>query len=450
MKILLIQSYLGRRERPVFPLGLSYLGGSLKGHEVSIIDPNVEEDPFGSIRKRLSDFKPDVTGISLRNIDTTIFKDKFLYYKTLGPTVDLIREVSPHSFVIIGGAAFSLFAEEIMVRNPKIDFGVYLEGEETLVELIENLTSPFAVKGVYYRKDGKVIFSGPRQLSDFELTPAPNRDLLEFGKYSHPEGTGVQSKRGCCLNCAYCTYPFLTGNRLRLRSPQKVVDEIEALTQKRGLTHYMFADTVFNMPKQHAVEICEELIRRGVTAKWGAYFSLKGIDEDFIRLAHRAGCNQFLFSPDGYSDRSLAALRKEIDKKVVIKVYRLSSKLKLREARFDFSFFMNAPGQTYASFFAVIWLLLKTNFILPRRKFMHIYLNVARIEPHTELYKLAVKEGTVSVETKLLPLDEQNLSLLFYHNKEVGFAEGIYRMLVKIKDIIKTASVPEAKSRASV
>jgi len=431
MKILLIQSYLGRKETPILPVGLAYLANRLHGHEVSILDPNVEDDPYGSIRKRMADFKPDIVGLSLRNIDTTTYRDIYYHYKTVGPTVDLIKEISPDVRFVIGGAAFSLYAEDVMKDNPKIDFGVYLEGEETFPELLDHLSDPSKVKGVYYRDNGKVNFSGLRNLPQLGDV-APNLDSLKVSRYTvGDEGIGVQSKRGCLLKCAYCTYPFLTGRNIRIRPPKNVVDEIEAMVEKHGVTQFTFADSIFNVPRRHAVAICEEMIRRGIKVKWAAFFHLKGIDEEFIKLAHRSGCYLFIFSPDGYSDKALKLLDKGIKMKDIKRVYNLARKLK--EPRFDFSFFINAPGHNYLNVFALLWLFVKTNFIFPQKKFMHISVNVPRLEPHTALYNLAIQEGTISATTSLLPQDEALLPDLYYRNPSTEGAEQLLGFLVKVK-----------------
>lgn len=436
MRILLIQSYLGRKEKSVFPLGLAYLARNLDEHDVAAIDPNVLDDPFGSLRKKLHDFRPEIIGISLRNIDTTVFKDRFFYYKMLSTTINLVKEMLPDSKVIIGGSAFSLFAEEIMRRNQQIDFGVYLEGEETFRELLKNLSIPPKVGGVYYRDGETVSFTGLQHHFDFKNASLPRWDLFDLSLYNHPEGIGIQSKRGCALKCAYCTYPFLTGKGLRLRPPEKVVDEVEDIVGKYNIKYFMFADTVFNLPQRHAEEICRELIRRRIAAKWSAYFSLKEMNEEFIRLAREAGCYFFFFSPDGFSDRSLTMLRKEISKRDLTHVYNLVRRLNLKDTKFDFGFFLNAPGLNYFSFFSLQWLLLKTNFLLPRRKFMHVSVNVTRIEPHTELEKIALREKSLSKETDLLPHDEQFLSSVYYHNQDIKLAENIFKSLLFMKNLL--------------
>jgi len=435
VKLLLIQSYLGRKEKPILPLGIAYLANRLGGHKVSVFDPNIEDDPYGAMKKIINDFNPEVVGISLRNIDTASYGDMYYHYKALEPTIRIIKNAAPRSYLVIGGAAFSLFAEELMNRHPQIDFGVYLEGEKIFPELLNNLSDPERVKGIYYRRNREVFFSGMPPLPDLENI-SPDFSFFNISRYNDNNGgIGVQSKRGCMLNCSYCTYPFLTGNSLRLRPHQKVVDEIEQLILKYGITQFTFADSVFNIPKQHAVDICEEIIKRGIKAGWSAFFSFKGIDEDFLKLAHKAGCYLFIFSPDGYSDKALKVLKKEINKKDIKRVYNLAKRFKL--SKFDFSFFINAPGQSYWDLLALLWLLIKTNFILPRRKFMHIGVNIPRIEPHTGLYKLAISEGTLSPANSLLPLDTALLPSIYYRNPHNKSAEGVFKFLIHLKNIWK-------------
>ncbi|MBI4949193.1 MAG: cobalamin B12-binding domain-containing protein, partial [Deltaproteobacteria bacterium] len=130
MKILFIQSYLGRKEPSVMPLGILMVATMLKDHEVAVYDPNISNDPYGGLKKKLAEFRPDVVGISIRNIDNQQGVDFFYYFNTLRPTLAIIKETAPKARVMAGGAGFSIFAKIIMERVSDIDYGVYLEGEE--------------------------------------------------------------------------------------------------------------------------------------------------------------------------------------------------------------------------------------------------------------------------------------------------------------------------------
>jgi anaerobic magnesium-protoporphyrin IX monomethyl ester cyclase len=193
MKIFLVQAYLGRREAPIFPLGLAYLASNLINHDVKVFDPNVADDPYGELAKQVKGFNPEVIGISLRNIDTTQYGDPYYYFKTVQPTIDLLKGINQKATLVIGGSAFSIFAEKIMERIPEIDFGVYLDGEESFPELLDNLKSPEAVKGIYYRENGMVKFTGYRQTTDFIWSLKPKWDLFELYRYNGPESMGVLS-----------------------------------------------------------------------------------------------------------------------------------------------------------------------------------------------------------------------------------------------------------------
>ena len=247
MKIALIQSYLGRREKPVYPLGLCYLASVIpEEHEVVLIDPNIYKDPYVDMENQLKKFSPNLIGISLRNIDSTMRRDPFLYYKTLKPTLDIFKRIAPDAKIIIGGSGFSMFANEIMERHHDIHIGVFREGEETFPELINNLDNLDSVKGLFIRKGNEVVYTGDRPLPEVKNFKSPRRDLLDLKPYLDEIDTiGVLTKRGCTLKCAYCTYPYLNGTEIRARNAKDVVDEIEEIVNKYGVKDFIFVDPVF-------------------------------------------------------------------------------------------------------------------------------------------------------------------------------------------------------------
>src|SRR3990170_5460410 len=165
MKVLLVQSYLGGNEPPVFPLGLACIKAQIANHDVRGFDTNTSKRPFEELKEIVGDFSPDAIGISLRNIDSTNKREVVFYYSYLKKTIDVIKAYS-NAKIIVGGSGFSMFANEIMEDEPRIDYGVFLEGEKIAAVLLDNLTNPEQVKGVFYRKDGKVIFSGAAEQVD--------------------------------------------------------------------------------------------------------------------------------------------------------------------------------------------------------------------------------------------------------------------------------------------
>ncbi len=442
MKVLLVQSYLGRcePEGAIFPIGLCYIATALKGHNVQIFDPNICRGPFDELKNKTISFAPDIVGISLRNIDTTQKKDMFYYFKTLKPTVRLVKEINPAIKIIVGGAGFSMYAREIMDRVPEIDYGIYLEGDESTPELLNHLDSPENVGGIFIRKSDRVIFTGERPFPDVEGLPIPKREFADINKYNHPVYTniGIQTKRGCPLKCAYCSYPFLNGSMIRTRSTKKVVDEIEYLVNSFKIKRLMFADSVFNIPRTHAEDICKEIIKRRLKVEWAAWFDIRRFSERMLSLAIEAGCINLSFSPDAASNASLKALGKDFEEKDILRVIRMLRKTK--GVRVEFNFFCTPPEQNFFGFLKTLLLFLKINFFFVGRGAANM--GWIRIEPDTRIYDRAVTENVISKDTEMLPEteDESGLRGLFYSCPVTrGYADPIFEFLLSVEKKFKSA-----------
>ena len=422
MKILLVQSYLGRNEPLVFPLGFACLKSSLSGHQVKAFDMNTSERPFDELKEVASGFKPDVTGISLRNIDSTNKRKVDFYYRFLKDTVDAIRSNSD-GWIIIGGSGFSMFAKEIMEDQPEIDYGIYLEGETTFPNLLENLDTPEKVPSVYYRNNGDILFSGPASPPDLSRLNMPYRGILPASAYkTYNDAMGVETKRGCMLNCIYCIYPFLNGREYRLKKVELVVDEIEQMLKDQGVDRFMFVDSVFNIPIRHAEGICREMIKRRLNVKWSAWFNERNLTKEFLGLVKEAGCDNIMLSPDGFSDHALKTLGKNLSTKDIHRVFRILKEMDGLEI--SYNFFKNPPGQNLHNFIALVLFFGMAKMTLGRR--VHFEFNSLRIEPFTKLFDIAFKEEVVKKgESLLFPR--------YYTNRKTAFIEKLFNLILRMK-----------------
>ncbi|MEO5361069.1 MAG: radical SAM protein [Nitrospirota bacterium] len=440
MNVLLVQQDEGFRvyNTPLYPIGLSYVATALRGHNVRIFNPNCFGYPgsLEELRKEILSFNPDIVGLSIRNLDTTQRRDPHVQYKTVRPTLKAIKETCGTAKIITGGSGFSLYATEIMNRFPEIDYGVYLEGDETIVELLDNLDKPETVKGIFYRSNSasEVIFTGTRPTPDFSKIPMPRRDpqLINMKEYVGDEYNiiGIQSKRGCVFKCTYCSYPFLNSDKVRLRSPVEVVDEIEHLIANYGLTNFVFVDSVFNVPERHARDVCNEIIRRKVHVEWRAWLTPKMLTEDFLLLMKEAGCVHIGFSPDAVTDEGLKYLQKGITYKEIKNSIELASKVKDIVATYNF--FCAYPGMDMKAVLRTIYLYFKIPLTIFGRA--SVGLGWIRIEPHTAVYDTALKEGIITGELDMLPEKEEELLKLFYVPKRLWYATMVFDVLAFLAD----------------
>jgi radical SAM superfamily enzyme YgiQ (UPF0313 family) len=403
MRVLLCQSYLGpqTKEPIIFPLGEAYLASMIeKEHELRCFDPNVSSDPANELGSILEDFRPDVVGVSFRNVDGIFSFNKRSYYPQFVSLVRTIREKAQSCKLVVGGAAYSIFSKEIMEKNREIDFGIVSEGEYAFATLLKNLDNPERVKNLVFRKGEKLFFTGKDEFLDFNDLPAPSREHFDLKAYKNkPASMGVQSKRGCGFECIYCLHGFLMGRTYRLRSPRKVVDEIQELVQEHGVNSFYFVDPVFNFPLDHGREICMEIIKRKLDIQWEAAFRPDFINAPFMQMAIKAGCRLFDFSPDGASDSAMRTLGKNLKVEHVEKTIELARKTERACVAYEFVY--DLPANNPEHNLGLIRLIPKIK-LLCGTKLRYLLLSKMRIFPNTPLYEVALRQGKITKDVDLM------------------------------------------------
>lgn len=407
MRVLMIQtpSVEDLSQERVYPIGIVLLAGCIQraGHEVSILDMNLERDPYGALKEKLLTFQPEVIGLSLRNIDPLGNKTSSLVSPFI-VTVHLIAAVLPQAWLIVGGTGFSLFPERLMREIPDLDYGIIGEAEVSFPALLRSIDSPPSLPGLCWREGMKVKVSPPA--TDFDMAnyvPA-NRLLLDPKLYqginSYVPTIGIEAKRGCTLCCAYCVYPQLQGKRLRCRLPAAVVDEMEALHKDYGIESFHFTDPVLNVPRGHLEGICEEILRRRLKIQWDGFMREDHLNEKNVALFERAGCECFSFSPDGLCQDSLDVLCKNLSEAEILKAASLVAQTDVVSV---YHFMVNVPGETKATCEQGIRFVEQLYELHSKKRNLGtIVLNNIRILPGTRIEKMARAQRIINAETDLL------------------------------------------------
>ncbi len=348
MRLLLVQtptSHLGAGER-VYPLGLARLARELPpSTDVRALDLNLSMDPWTDLRDRLLEVRPDTVMLSFRNLDP-LAGHQTSYFSALKTAARMVRTLTPEARILAGGPAFSLFARRLLAEIPEIDVGLAGEGETALPRLLADGPDAAATPGLVFRERDRVRSNPPESKLDLDELKPPDtalfdpRDYLAGNRYVSV--MGIEAKRGCDLNCAYCLYPTLGGRRMRLRPPVKVADEMEWLRREHGVTAFHFTDSVVNRPADHFEAVCRELIRRRLDVSWTGFFREDGLTRSQCDLALRAGLSAVYFSGDALTDHGLKLLNKRLTREDLLEAGRVTAEAGVLTMC---HFLMNLPGE---------------------------------------------------------------------------------------------------------
>ena len=394
-KILLISVNQCTSPYPVYPLGMSHVAAALRrfGHTVTLADLRYDDERMEAI---VRESQPRFIGLSLRNIDDHRIDETVYFVPVLLAAAKRIRRIS-EATIVLGGSAYSLFPEELLVGS-EADYGIVGEGDEAMPRLIallsaESATCEFAsVPGLVYRYESGIRRNPVTAVPGDRILPPYRPDSLSAA-YLNDSGTAnLQTQRGCPFTCCYCTYPLIEGAGMRLRDPETVAEEAAGL-EEQGARYFFIVDSVFNVENDHVAAVCEAFLRRGIRATWGCFLRPKNISRELMTLMARAGLRHIEFGTDSLCGEVLAAYGKQFTVDDIIAADHLADSCGVRHAHF---LICGGPGETEAT--------LETSFENSRRlrKTALFPFVGMRLYPGTALYRHALGEKVITAETDLL------------------------------------------------
>ncbi len=310
MKVLLVNS--NRMKPAVAPIGLDYLADSLRaaGHQVALLDLCFAASPEQEVRESLATGQPDAIAVSIRNTDDCYLASGSFFLPALRALVATLREGSAAP-IVLGGVGFSIMPEGAM-EYCGADYGVAGEGEDALPGLLDSLAAgsePERVPGVLFWH-GEGLHRNPSMPVSLDGLPPRSRSLVDNHRYFAEGGqAGFETRRGCPMACTYCADPVSKGRSVRVLPPAAVVHELRALLAQ-GIDHFHTCDCEFNIPLEHAREVCRAIIDAGLgeRMRWYAYCAPVPFDAETAALMRRAGCAGIDFGADSASTQMLARL----------------------------------------------------------------------------------------------------------------------------------------------
>ncbi|MDD1751187.1 MAG: B12-binding domain-containing radical SAM protein [Methanothrix sp.] len=309
-QILLIYPYFKPRyDRSSFrfpPLGLGYLASSLKicGYQPHLLDCTFLDRDEAWQRAKQS--KADIVGIYSM---VSMQEDSLTFARLMRNRCDLLVAGGP-----LPSCSPATFLDDF-------DLVVVGEGEQTIQEIVKayDAGSEYSsIKGLQYRNQGDTIRTPTRELqTDLDGIPFPARDLFQNQKYIDHwnkrrgySATTVITTRGCPFSCEFCSNAVF-GVSYRERSSDNVLSEVEQALAL-GYDRIHFADDVFTLNKKRMMQICEEILARGMEFKWECLARVDSIDRATADAMKKAGCDRIFFGIESGDESILMLMNKRI------------------------------------------------------------------------------------------------------------------------------------------
>ena len=393
MRVLLISANTEKINMPTLPLGLACVAAATQeaGHEVAMVDLMAGKDARTVLKEAIEGYRPEVIGISVRNIDDQNMENpRFL----LDPVKEIVagcRSLS-EARIVLGGAGYSIFPESALSFSGA-DMGIQGEGEAVFPELIERMERGAALSGLPgFYLPGQGLQCKRMFVKNLDTLPLPETDLWSPSSEKEELWMPVQTRRGCPLSCSYCCTEVIEGRVIRRHSPEAIVQWI-ARWRRAGVHQFYFVDNTFNLPPSYAKEICRKLIDHGLNIRWWCILYPNKVDRELVGLMANAGCEQVSMGFESGSDRILKNLNKKFTLKEVRQISEMLSDHGLRRMGF---LLLGSPGETRES---VEESLVFADFL--KLDILKITSGV-RIYPHTSLVTRAIDEGVISSHDDLL------------------------------------------------
>ncbi len=339
MRVLLVNPSYPFEEVPRLLVTIPSLAAALRaaGHEVEVLDLLLAHTTPEKIERRMQRFRPQLVGITSITLN----------HHNASSIARQVRACDERVPIAMGGPHVSFEIEGSFRDLPALDFIGIGEGERTMVELawaLEGRMDLRDVRGLALRDGESVVCTLPRPAEpELDRLATPARDLLPLARYlAFDAHASVLTSRGCPYSCIFCSASAWTGRRVRYRTPNRCVDEIEQLASL-GFNEIAIEDELFTLNRKHFLAVCGELIRRQTGVRWNAFSRVDTITPEIVETMARAGCQGVCFGVESGNQEILDLVNKKSDLQNVREAMRMTQSAGISALA---SFIIGLPGES--------------------------------------------------------------------------------------------------------
>lgn len=369
------------------------------------------------ITDKIAYFKPDIVGISVKSVKIA----------SAIKVSEICKKIDRNIIVIAGGFHATTKPEDLL-KSDSIDIVVRGEGEETFLELVENIKDGNCdfrnIKGISFKNaDGNISHTPDRGLiNSLDSIPFPRRELiLDYEKYTSEQLGWVMTSRGCPYDCAYCNSKAIWERKVRFISLERVLDEINYLKRAFRVSHINFMDDSFTVSRKRVLDLCSMLKENRVGITWSCLTRADLIDDEIAVKMRKAGCIKVDIGIESGSRR----IQKLINKGINFDNVKRSSNILKKYGIFWSGFFMiGFPTETKDD-------IMETLKFMKEVKPNWAYLSIFTPYPGSKFYDMVKNDGLLQEEDDRSSYSHQSPNNCFSTNISHDEFEVITKQMFK-------------------
>jgi anaerobic magnesium-protoporphyrin IX monomethyl ester cyclase len=359
------------------------------GYSVQIIDLKVDDNWKDTLKKAI--------GTETICVGITCSTGRMIHSAL--EVAKAVREINGELPIVWGGPHPTLLPEQTL-QNPLVDIVVVNEGDKTLLELVEALSSKKSlsdIKGIGYKENGRTRVNDVTPLiKDLDSLPIFPYHLLDISKYSTLNINNLGSidlltSRGCSYKCAFCSVPLTSQRLWRGLSVDKILENIVFLQDKYDIKTFYFVDDNFMVDLKRVERLLDALNSADINIFWGTQGvhinTINQMSTQMLDKIERSGCVELSIGVESANSRILKMIDKKIDVKDVLDA---NDKLAGRNFAVKYNMIIGFPGETIDEIKNTVELTLK---LADKNKNAWFPFNIFTPFPGTPMFIKAVKHG---------------------------------------------------------
>ncbi len=292
------------------PISLATIAAVLEpeGIECRLSDCIIEKTDLQTLCERARGFGADlvVMNTATPSIDSDL------------ETVRRLKEDLPHAVFLAIGIHVTALSEETLAACPELDAVVRGEPEITVRDAalaISRNEDIAGVPGLSVRRGDNTRHGPEREPADLDLLPPPAWHLVRTDLYRMPFSGDpfllVGTSRGCPFHCRFCADPVYYGHALRLKSPERIVSEMEDIRERYGIRDFLFWSESFTLKREWTVRVLEAIKRARGGFRIVCNSRTDHVDPELLSLMHDAGIWMVGYGVESGSQRVLELMDKK-------------------------------------------------------------------------------------------------------------------------------------------